>query len=240
MHILLLIAGLLATAPAADGKELEVLFIGNSFTEMNELPWMVLAMARSDAIPMRYEQVTSGGMTLEQHWAGGKGEAIARIASRKWDWVVLQEHSQRPLDEPGKLTEFARLFDAKIKARGARTLLYVTWPRKNAPENQVKVTRTYAALAKELGATLAMVGPARQRSQQARPDVELYDEDGHHPSPFGTWLAALVFHQALHGKPPRSPPKKISLMGTVLVDFETTDAGPALELMPFLQKIAAQ
>ncbi|MBS1151417.1 MAG: hypothetical protein H6Q89_3115, partial [Myxococcaceae bacterium] len=59
MHILLLIAGLLATAPAADGKELEVLFIGNSFTEMNELPWMVLAMARSDAIPMRYEQVTS-------------------------------------------------------------------------------------------------------------------------------------------------------------------------------------
>lgn len=242
MHTLLLTALLLAAPsqePTENAKEIEVLFIGNSFTQYNELPWMVLSMARADGIAMRYEQVTSGGYTLEHHWAAGKGEAIAKIASRKWTYVVLQEHSMRPLEEPAKLAEFARLFDAKIKAAGAKTLLVVTWPKKDAPENQAKLNKSYAAVAKELGATLVPVGPAWERAQKERPSVELYDPDGHHPSPFGSYLAALVLHQVLHGKPAKSPPKQIALMGSVLVDFESTDAGPALDLIPFFQKIAA-
>ena len=84
MHTLLLTAFLLAAPAGQDAKEVEVLFIGNSFTEENELPWMVLAMARAEGLPMRYEQVTAGGMSLEQHWAAGKGEAVFKIASRKW------------------------------------------------------------------------------------------------------------------------------------------------------------
>jgi hypothetical protein len=240
VHTLLLTAALLAAAPAEEAKEIEVLFIGNSLTEYNELPWMVLAMARSEGIPMRYEQVTSGGMSLEQHWAAGKGEAVAKIASRKWTWVVLQEHSTRPLDEPAKHSEFVKLFDAKIKANGARTLLYLTWPKKDAPDAQAKLTKVYGALAKEVGATLVSVGPAWERSMKERPAVELFDEDGLHPSPFGSFLSALVFHRAIHGKPVKSPPKQIALMGTVLVDFEATDAGPALGLIPYFQKIAAQ
>ncbi len=239
MHTLLLAAVLLAAPALGPQKEVEVLFIGNSFTETHALPWMVLAMARADGIPMRYEQVTEGNMTLEQHWAAGKGEAIAKIASRKWTWVVLQEHSMRPLDEPAKLTEFAKLFDAKIKSVGARTMLFVTWPKKNAPENQARLTRTFSTLAKDLGATAVLVGPAWEESRKDRPSVELYDEDGHHPSPAGTYLAALVFHRAIHGTPAQSPPKQIALMGTVLVDFEMTDAGLAPDLIPYFQKIAA-
>ncbi len=237
---LVLTVFVLATSVVTEAKEIEVLFIGNSYTHANELPWMVLAMARSERIPMRYEQVTAGGMSLEQHWAEGKGEAIAKIASRKWTYVVLQEHSTRPLDEPAKLSEFVKLFDAKIRANGARTLLYVTWPRKNAPENQAKLTKVFSTVAKELAVTMVPVGAAWERSQKERPSVELYDEDGTHPSPFGTYLSALVFHQAIHGMQPKSPPRKISLMGTVLVDFEVTDAGPVLELIPFFQKIAGR
>lgn len=236
MHTLLLAVFLLA-APE-EPKELEVLFIGNSFTETHELPWMVKQLAKADGLTLRYEQVTGGGMHLEHHWAKGKGEALFKIASRKWTYVVLQEHSMRPLDEPAKLVEFVKLFDAKIKAAGARTLLFVTWPKKDAPENQEKVTKAFTALGKELNATLVQVGPAWERSIKERPTVELYDEDGHHPSPFGTYLSALVFHRVLHGKPAKSPPKQIAMMGTVLVDFEATDAGPALDLIPYFQRIS--
>ena len=49
-----------------------------------------------------------------------------------------------------------------------------------------------------------------------------------------------VFHQAIHGKPPKSPPKKIALMGTVLIDFEATDAGPMLDVIPFFLKVVAR
>lgn len=232
----LLLAVLLAAAPE---KELQVLFIGNSYTEVNELPWMVLQLARADGIPMRYEQVTGGGLSLEQHWAEGKGEAVQKLARQKWDVVVLQEQSMRPIDEPSKLTQYAKLFDAKIKAAGGKTLLYVTWARKDAPQNQAKLDKAFAATAKELGATLVPVGSAWERARKERPGLELYDEDGSHPSPFGTYLNALVFHRVLHGKAAKAPPKRIAMMGAVLVDFEETDAGPQLDLIPFLQKVAA-
>ncbi len=235
MHILLIGALLAAAPPADEPRELEVLFIGNSYTENNELPWMVRAIARAEGLALRYEQVTSGGMSLEQHWANGKGEAVAKIASRKWDFVVLQEHSLRPIDEPAKLSQYAKLFDAKIKAKGARTMLYVTWPRKGAPENQAKLSKAFAAVAQELGATMVQVGPAWERALKERPGVALYEADESHPTPQATYFSALVFHHAIHGKPAKSPPKSVSLLGSVLVDFEATPTDFA-----FFQKIASE
>ncbi len=230
----LLLVSMLCAAP---DKELQVLFIGNSLTENNELPWMVLQMARADGIPMRYEQVTGGGMQLEHHWGSGKGDAVQKIARGKWDIVVLQEHSERPLTEPAKFLQYAKAFHGKIKAAGAKTFLYVTWPKKGTPEKQAEVDKAYASVAKELGATLVPVGPAFTRLSKDRPDLELYDEDGVHPTPIGTYLNALVFHRALHGAPPKTPPKRIALLGNVIVDLDEADAGP--ELLPVLLKAAA-
>jgi len=45
------------------------------------------------------------------------------------------------------------------------------------------------------------VGPAWQRAQQALPALELYEDDGSHPTAAGTFLAACVFHHVLFGKP---------------------------------------
>lgn len=231
----LLLAALLCVDPpaGAEEKELQVLFIGNSYTEMNELPWMVLQLARADGIPMRYEQVTGGGMQLEHHWANGKGDAVKKLAQRKWDVVVLQEHSARPIDEPAKYLQYAKAFDAKVKAAGAKTLLYVTWAKKGQPEQQPKLDKAFGDAAKELKATLVPVAAAWERAAKEKPGLELYDEDGSHPTPLATYLTALVFHRVLHGKPAKNPPKKIAYLGNVLVDIE--DA----ETIPFLQRMAA-
>src|SRR5690242_8900445 len=82
------------TAQAQDGQakeEIHVLFIGNSFTYYHDLPKMIAELAKAGKQrPLHYERETPGGCTLEKHWKDGK--ALAKIQSRKWDFVVLQDH----------------------------------------------------------------------------------------------------------------------------------------------------
>src|ERR1043166_6791316 len=97
--LLTALALLLTAAPTPAGggpKEVRVLFIGNSYTYVNDLPKMIAALARAGKQPpLVYERETPGGCTLEKHWKDGK--AARKIAAGKWDYVVLQEHSLRPL-----------------------------------------------------------------------------------------------------------------------------------------------
>src|SRR6478609_9270196 len=65
-------------------QAIHVLFIGNSFTYVNDLPKMVAELAKAGRQrPLRYDQETPGGCTLEKHWKDGK--ALAKIQSRQWD-----------------------------------------------------------------------------------------------------------------------------------------------------------
>lgn len=53
-----------------------------------------------------------GGCTLEKHVKDRK--AIDKIHAAKWDVVVLQEHSMRPVIDRQAMHEYARLLDAEI------------------------------------------------------------------------------------------------------------------------------
>src|ERR1700676_1442657 len=91
---LILLVGLSAKPLAAGDKDdVHVLFIGNSFTYYHDLPRMLadLAVAGKQP-PLKYERETPGGYTLDKHWKEGK--ALKKIQSRKWNFVVLQDHSQ--------------------------------------------------------------------------------------------------------------------------------------------------
>ena len=58
--------------------ELQVLFVGNSFTYVNDLPKMVAELGKAGGQrPLHYERETPGGCTLEKHWKDGK--ALAKI-----------------------------------------------------------------------------------------------------------------------------------------------------------------
>src|SRR5215216_2269984 len=80
------------SALASDNQgPLHVLFIGNSYTFVNNLPRLVAALAANEARPLQTESVTEGGATLKLHWQ--KGDALRAIRQGHWDYVVLQEHS---------------------------------------------------------------------------------------------------------------------------------------------------
>ena len=184
------------------GRTLRVLFVGNSHTYVNDLPWLVEQLAASAEEGRRLEtgMIAEGGATLRGHWEAGRAREAIRTGH--WDFVVLQEQSAMPLNQPDVTREYARLFDSEIRRSGARTVLYLAWARQSRPETQAALTSTYTDIARELDAELAPVGVAWQAALRENPKLALYAADGGHAAPAGSYLAACVFYSLFYGKSP--------------------------------------
>ena len=188
--------------------EIHVLFIGNSLTYGNDLPKMIAELAKAGKqSPMRHERETPGGCTFEKHWQDGK--ALAKIQSRKWDFVVLQDQSQAPLQKRDSMFDYGKKFDAEIKKQGAKTILYQTWTLQNKPEDQSAISKAYLDLAKELKSHIAPVGNAWEAALKADKKLVLHTTDKKHPNTTGTYLAACVFYATIYGKNPEGLPERL-------------------------------
>lgn len=87
-------AGNLNSGPVDAGPtHLRVLFVGNSYTSVNDLPAMLSQMAQTSGEPpsIEVDSVILGGATLADHWYGRI--APKRIREGAFDFVVLQGES---------------------------------------------------------------------------------------------------------------------------------------------------
>jgi len=212
-------AGSAQVPPPPRADPMRVLFIGNSFTYVNNLPELVRGQAAGMAAPVRLEteQVTVGGATLRRLWeAGPARDAIRRS---RWDYVVLQEQSTlgatlvdgRPIiTDPNRLFwPYARLFDGEIRKAGARTVLLQTWGQRGEARNFDALAHAYFTIGKELGAAVVPAGLAWQRALVERGDLPFYLADGSHPAPAGSYLAALATVATLLDVVPDAAPLSI-------------------------------
>jgi hypothetical protein len=188
--------------PAEPTYKEHILFVGNSYTYYHNMPLMVVALAKAAGEPavMGVEVTAPGGSTLQQHYQGG--EFHERLRSQKYAFVVLQEQSAGPLDNPAAMLEFGKLLDEDVKKAGAKTVLYLTWARQDAPQTQDAITAQYLALARQLEARVAPVGVAWQLWLKDHPNRPLHDKDGSHPNPRGAFLTACVFYATFYAKSP--------------------------------------
>jgi hypothetical protein len=196
------------TQTAKPTDELQVLFIGNSFTYFHDLPKMISELAKAGKQrPLHYERETPGGCSLEKHWKDGK--ALAKIQSRKWDFVVLQDQSQAPLLKRESMFAHAKKLDAEIRMQGSKTILYMTWAVQNKPDNQATISKAYLDLSKELKAEIAPVGNAWEAALTADKQLVLHEKDKSHPNVTGSYLAACVFYATIYSKSPEGLPGSI-------------------------------
>lgn len=184
---------------------IKILFIGNSYTGVNDLPGMVLALSESSETQpeLIVESHLVGGATLKKHW--DDGAALQKIKSTDWDFVVLQEQSQTPLPQFGRdelFYPYARLFDKEIREIGAIPMFYMTWARPDTPGPQSLWTNSYVAIAKELNAECAPAGMAFEKVKESLPNVNMYQDNGGHPTPEATYLIACVFYATIYDKTP--------------------------------------
>ena len=197
--ICLLVAALALAQPAAT----RVLFIGNSLTSANDLPAMVCALARSAGRQATCESVARPDYGLEEHWNDRGARAAIR---RGWDVVVLQQGPSALPESRRLLVSYAKRFDAEIRNAGARPALYMVWPSRARRGDFPGVRQSYEAAAKEIGALLIPAGDAWRAAWTADATVPLYGVDGFHPSPAGTYLAALVAYEQIFGAAPPATP----------------------------------
>lgn len=199
-------AALLRELASSDDKNaLKVLFVGNSYTSVNDLPLMFaqLCKAAEPQTPLKIQHVLVGGFSLQQHW--DKGEALAALRQRgPWDYVILQEQSMRPIEAPALMLAYAGRFEAEIKKAGARAVFYQTWARLDRPDTQAPINGAYRSSARAAGARVAPVGSAFAAAGKLRP--QFYSEDGSHPTPLGSYLAACVLFATVLDKSPEGLP----------------------------------
>lgn len=203
-----------ADANAPPPVALHVLFIGNSLTEVNDLPAMVQALADSAGEPsMRVASVTMGGFSLEDHWDGT--DARDRIAGDAWDWVVLQQGPSAWPSSRENLREWTAKFAPLIRAAGAEPALYSVWPESWRMSAFDSVRMSYAAAAADVGGALVPVGDAWRASWRRDATMALYGGDGFHPSALGTYVAAVTMYARLTGRSPIGLPSSLRVRGEI-------------------------
>lgn len=216
-----ILLAILAVTLKAAAQEPNVLFIGNSYTEVNNLPQMVYNVAYSMGNNMTYSSNTPGGCTFMQHCNNNSMEMIRRGG---WDIVVLQEQSQYPSfpqsQVEAEVFPYAKRLIDSIYAHNpcAEPMFYMTWGRKNGDEYNAQffpVLRTYEGMDSMLcerytymananDASLCPVGRVWRYLRTNHPEIELYQSDGSHPSMAGTYAAACAFYTMIFHRDPDS------------------------------------
>jgi hypothetical protein len=176
-------------------RSINLLFLGNSFTQRNNLPLLLAELAAARSLTVKHELISVGGASLRTHWNAGR--AAKEIATGGYDYVVLQEQSTLPVKNANRMAENVRLLDEAIKRAGSKTVLYMTWARQHAPETQQAIADAYNTIGEELGAIVVPVGLAWQKFLAKHDKPVLYDRDQSHPTLAGSYLAACVFLAAL-------------------------------------------
>ena len=221
-RLLLLCCLLMATcgcSPAMGCSPLEsaesctrILFIGNSYTYVNDLPTMFADLAGAGGHRVETGMAAQGGWTLANHV--DSSDTLDKLKSSKWNFVVLQEQSEIPSIKQSQTQDMypaARTLVRDIRNIGATPIFFVTWAHRDGwPENglqnyesmQYQIDNGYLGIAQELNAPEAPVGFAWLAVRRQNPQLDLWQDDGSHPNEQGTYLAACVFYSVIFRQSP--------------------------------------
>jgi hypothetical protein len=197
-----------------------VLFIGNSYTGVNNLPQLTAQVAISAGDTLTYDSNTPGGQTFQGHF--GNAQTLSKIQQGDLDFVVLQEQSQLPSFPIGQVQNqvfpYAKKLDSLINVYNlcAESIFYMTWGRKNGDagncnalpdlctyEGMDSLLRLrYTMMAESNNAILSPVGVVWRYLREYHPEIELYQSDESHPSLAGSYAAACSFYATIFRKNP--------------------------------------
>ncbi len=248
MGFCLVMLYLMPWSMAAEKKEPQrILFIGNSYTGVNQLPniFKEIVTSAGHAAPV-IQASHPGGRTLEQHL--GIVASTQKIQEGKWDVVVLQGQSQEAsLAEVNEgirnsfLTSGKSLCEMIRKTSpDARIVWYQTWARhaeywKNPKadtaigtspaEMMTRNQKWYVRLSQEnAGSTVARVGEAWAGYYRTHPGKDLHVADNSHPTFAGSYLAGLVLYQTVYQAPAAKIAYRGNLSETAAVELQNAAA----------------
>jgi hypothetical protein len=216
--IICLLAFLWNDAIAQNHKKVNALFLGNSYTYVNNLPQLIKDIALANGDTLVFDSNCPGGQTFQGHF--NDLTSLTKINSQAWDCVILQAQSQEPSFSPTQVDSqtlpYAVKLDSIIKNNNlcSETIFFETWGRKYGDASncasyapvcsylgmQNRLRASYKLFADTTHGIMSPAGEAWRKSIAQNPTLELYSSDESHPSLEGSYLTACVFYETLFHK----------------------------------------
>lgn len=224
---------------AAQTDTIRALFIGNSYTGVNNLPQLVANLSASGGKTLIIDSNTPGGYSYGMH--ATDATSLSKIAQGGWDVVVLQEQSQIPTIDQYRYTYMypgaAELRDSiRLYNPCATIITYMTWGRRFGGQQcingycspvftdfnhmQDSLRSAYEEVSDLIGAKVAPVGMAWKKALQEDTTLVLHASDNSHPDITGSYLAACVFHCAIWQESPVGFPYLAGLSPALALRFQ--------------------
>ena len=215
-RIILLFIFSISTLSSFSQDSISVLFVGNSYTYVNDLPTMTSNLAISLGDEITFDSKTNGGFTF----ANQLNDPLThtKIESKPWDYVVLQGQSQEPAFpytqvNTNTLPQAVQLADSVYANRFCSQAMYfMTWGREVGDPQWDSINTfykmndrlrlAYLRITDSAQASVSPVGVAWKYVRDNHPTIQLYSGDGSHPSVEGSYLAACTFYASLFRKSP--------------------------------------
>ncbi len=198
------------SASATNVEPLKILFIGNSFTHMNDMPSMLQHMANKGGQNAIIEKNTQSGASFQVH--SKREDMYEAINSRKWDYVILQgysrelSHSKAHIDTA--TVPYIQQITDSIFANNQCTnvLFYMTWGYENGFLDREEIN-TYEKMADSIEVGYRYIGEKFNfpivpvgmvwKHVKGISSIDLYALDRAHPSKDGSYLIATTFYNAI-------------------------------------------
>lgn len=208
-----------------------VLFVGNSYTGVNNLPLLTAQLAGSAGFNLNHTAHTPGGAQLNQHIANTA--ITSSIFNNKWDYVVLQEQSQKPsfghASVSANVYPYAKRLCDTIRMSDSCTqpIFYMTWGRKFGDAGNCPIApwlctydgmdsalaESYNTMGKQNDAFVSPVGAVWNYIIKNHTSINLYSSDNSHPSMAGSYAAACTFFTVIFRADPTTITNNSSLSG---------------------------
>lgn len=208
------------------------LFIGNSFTLVNNLPNMFLKLSKQAPGKTQVYVSARGSASFNSH--DHSEYTTDLIGSQNWTGIIMQEQSmflaQQPYMYYRSIPYLRNLFN-KSKYNTKQIILFETWGYRggdlsydfndNYFKMQERLNNGYSNSLQELllldnpnnvTITIAQVGETWKVAYPVFKN-KLWGNDYMHPGKHGTYLSACVFYKLLHNKSPvgnKFIPRRIS------------------------------
>jgi PKD repeat protein len=212
--MLIVSAFVVFTSQAQDSAS--VLFIGNSYTYVNNMPDLLVNLSTSLGDVVEYDSQLQGGAMFSTH--AGNSSTYTKINSRAWDYVVLQAQSQEPSFPDNQVNTqtlpFAEQMADSVYANNfcSEVLMFMTWGRENGDPQWAPIStfegmndrlrNAYLRMSDSVQGSVSPVGVAWRYIRDNNPTIQLYSADGSHPSLEGSYLAACTFYASIFRKSP--------------------------------------
>ncbi len=203
----------------------KILYIGNSYTYLNDTPTMMDSMARAHGFTPEISKFTKGGATMGYHI---KNETCRSLVEKgNYDFIIIQSQSVQPalvgtpdgmpiMEEMMNMINYVRKHNDK-----AKIFLQITWGREHGNDGlknkdyypkYPEIFESYESMQAALNkGTRAMahifnadgvidVGTVWAYMRHKHPEIYLYGKDGSHPGYNGSYLATSVIFSHIYNQ----------------------------------------